>query len=246
MKGLRSMNMEKNRIVIDLKVETFKRCWLFSDLNADEVKEIASLADLRRFGKGEFIFHEGEPADFLCIVNSGKVKQFKASPSGKVFTTVISASSNPLCAVALFGEKSYFLSAQAISETSILFVTRKDFLSFVEKYPIIKTRSLVTMAKVINSAYERLCDFVGETASQRVLNVLYMLYFKFGGSVSFTREEIADMAGTTTETTVRVLGKLKAEGIIESRRGGIVILDETKLRNICRCSYLIPVDGSGV
>jgi CRP/FNR family transcriptional regulator, nitrogen oxide reductase regulator len=230
-------------MAIDLKVETFKRCWLFSDLDTDRVKEVASLADLRRYCKGEFIFHEGDPADFLYIVASGTVKQFKSSPSGRAFTTVISASGNPLCAVALFGTKAYFLSAQAISEANVYFVTRKGFLSFVEKYPVIMTRSLVTMGMVINSAYERLSDFVGETASQRVLNVLYMLYFKFGDAVFFTREEIADMAGTTAETAVRVLGKLRAAGIIESRRGGVVVLDETKLRNVCRRSYLIPVSG---
>ena len=102
-------------------------------------------------------------------------------------------------------------------------------------------RVLYTASLLINSAYERLSDFAGETAAQRVLNVLFMLFFKFGDTVSITREEIADVAGTTAETTIRVLGKLRDEGIIRSRRGGIDVLDRQKLRAVCRRSYLIPL-----
>jgi CRP/FNR family transcriptional regulator len=223
----------------DLMVETFKRCWLFSDLHASAVEEIAALSIARRFSKNEVIFHEGDPSDFLYIVSSGVVKQFKCTDSGRLFTTVISTSSNALLPIALFGASAYFLSAKAISDTVALVVSKREFLSFVEKYPIVKDKVLLVMGKVIDSAYERLSDFVGEPASRRVLNVLYMLYSKFGNSVSFNREEVADMAGTTVETTVRVLKNLKAANIIRSRRGGIIILDERQFREICRSSYVI-------
>jgi len=220
-------------------VETLKRCWLFSDLHANAVEEIAALSIARRFSKNEVIFHEGDPSDFLYIVSSGVVKQFKSTDSGRLFTTVISTSSNALLPIALFGASAYFLSAKAISDTVALVVSKREFLSFVEKYPIVKDKVLLVMGKVIDSAYERLSDFVGEPASRRVLNVLYMLYSKFGNSVSFNREEVADMAGTTVETTVRVLKNLKAANIIRSRRGGIIILDERQFREICRSSYVI-------
>jgi CRP/FNR family transcriptional regulator, nitrogen oxide reductase regulator len=224
----------------DLKVETFKRCWLFSDLSARAVEQIAQLSTVSRFSKNQMIFQEGDPSDFLYVVGSGKVKQFKSSGSGKIFTTVISTSGNALLPIALFGSETFFLSAQAINDTVIYVISKRQFLSFIEKYPIVKDRMLFVMGKVIDSAYERLCDFVGETASRRVLNVLYMLYSKFGDAVSFNREELADMAGTTVETTVRVLRELKASRIVESRRGCVVILDHEELRRTCRSSYVIP------
>ncbi len=227
----------------DLKVETLKRCWLFSSLPGEAVQEIAALSAVRRFVKNEVIFHEGDPSDFLYTVCSGVVKQFKRTGSGRLFTTVISTTGNALLPIAVFGASTYFLSAEAISNTVTLVVSKKEFLSFVEKYPTVKDKVLVIMAKVIDSAYERLSDFVGEPASRRVLNVLYMLYLKFGASVSFNREEVADMAGTTVETTVRVLKNLKAGRIIESKRGGVVILDETKFREMCRGSYFIRTTG---
>ncbi len=66
-----------------------------------------------------------------------------------------------------------------------------------------------------------------------------MLYFKFGDAVPVTKEELADMAGTTTETAIRVLGSLKKIGAIASGRGQIRILNKIKLRSLSHCSYLI-------
>jgi len=227
----------------DLKIETLKRCWLFFSLPREAVEEIAVLSTVRRFAKNEVIFHEGDPSDFLHTVSSGVVRQFKRTDSGRLFTTVISTTGNALLPIAVLGANTYFLSAEAISNTVTLVVSKKEFLSFVEKHPSVKDKVLVIMAKVIDSAYERLSDFVGEHASQRVLNILYMLYLKFGASVSFNREEVADMAGTTVETTVRVLKNLKDGRIIESRRGGVLILDEPKFRQMCRSSYFIRTTG---
>jgi CRP-like cAMP-binding protein len=69
--------------------------------------------------------------------------------------------------------------------------------------------------------------------------LIYMLYFKFSDTLPVTREEIADTAGTTSETRIRVLGQLRNLGIIDSRRGRITVLNKTKLRDVSRCSYLI-------
>ncbi len=227
---------------IDLKVEALKRSWLFRDLRIDGINEIASLAVSRRFDKGESIFHEGDLPKFLYVITSGKVKQFKSSLSGRSFTVFINSFGDPLNVMALFGAKSSFASAQAIGETKTLVIAKKDFLSFVEKHPIVMTRLIYVMGMIVNSVCDRLSDLAGETASQRVFNVLHMLYRKFGNhTVSFTREEIADFAGTTPETAVRVLSSLKAAGIIETKRGRIVILDEMKLRDMCRRSYKVPL-----
>jgi CRP-like cAMP-binding protein len=57
-----------------------------------------------------------------------------------------------------------------------------------------------------------------------------MLSAKLGSTLPFTRQEIAGMAGTTTETAIRVMGHLKERGIISSVRGKVTILDEEKLR----------------
>jgi CRP/FNR family transcriptional regulator len=224
---------------IDLKVETLKRWWLLSDVDECQVRQLSCLTRSRRFTKGEVIIRQGDSPDFLYVVSSGMVRLFRTSICGRTFTTYISSSSDELNLAALFGAEEYFLSAEAMSETSVLSITRSDFLAFVQNCSTAKDRILARLGEVLNSTYERLCDLAGEIASQRVLNVLYMLHRRFGSMAGLRREDIARMAGTTIETTVRTIADLKTARVIESRRGGIVVIDEKKLDEICRSSYVI-------
>jgi len=229
---------------VDLRTEILRRSTIFRSLDAEQVAEIAPCAAFQRFLRDEFIFHQGDPASFLYIVASGKVKQFKQSLSGKSFTTAILSSGDTLNAVALYGSPAFFVSAQAMNETTILRISREDFLAFVGKYPVVTERFVSLLGRVVNSAWERLTDFVGEMVCQRIYNVLYMLQGKFGDAVPITKEELAEMVGTSTETAIRVLGSLKKSGIIASGRGQIRILDRVKLGRMSRRSYLIRREES--
>jgi CRP-like cAMP-binding protein len=229
----------RDRTKLDLKVEIFRRSTLFSCLGTGELEQLTPVANFRHCSKDEIIFRQGDPPTFLYLVASGKVKQYKVSRPGKAFTASIMSSGDPLNAVSLFGAKAFFVSAQAMVETTLLTVPRHEFLSFVDKYPIVVTRLVYLLGRVVNSAWERLTDFAGEMTCQRVFNMIYMLYFKFGSTIPVTKEGIADMTGTTTETTIRILARLKKLGVIDSKRGRIIVLDESKLRELSQCSYLI-------
>jgi len=229
----------EHRARVDLKTEILRRSTIFNCLDTEQVAEIAPCATFHRFLKDEFVFHQGDPASFLYVVASGKIKQFKQSLSGKSFTTAILASGDTLNAVALYGSPAFFVSAQAMNETTVLRISRADFLAFVHKYPMVTERFVSLLGRVLNSAWERLTDFVGEMVCQRIYNVLYMLHVKFGDAVPITKEELADMVGTTTETAIRVLGSLKKLGVIASARGQIRILNKVKLRGVSRRSYVI-------
>jgi len=164
-------------------------------------------------------------------VQYGRVKLFKASASGKEFVAHIAGPGNTLNVAALFGAKPHFLSAQCIEDTSILCVGREEFLSFLNKYPSIATRIIAIMGEVTNIAYEKIIDLLVEKVDLRVSNVLFMLSSKFGTTLSLTCRDIADIAGTTTESTIRVIGKLKKEGILNSHREKIEILDRQGFAN---------------
>ena len=73
-------------------------------------------------------------------------------------------------------------------------------------------------------------EILPERVEQRLVSVLLMLSAKLGPTIPFTRQEIADMAGTTIETTIRTMSILRDRGIIRSVRGKVIILDEQKLK----------------
>ena len=223
----------------DSKIAVFKQSPSFAHLAENELKEIADLARLHHFAKGEFVFLEGDPSDFCNVVQEGRVKLFKQSFSGKTFTVKVAYRGDTLHAVVLFEGKPRWATAQAMDKVTLLRIRREDFMSFVTNRLSILMKIIGVLGEQAHSAHERLIDMVGERAEQRLLNVFNMLCSKFGTTLSFTSEELADLAGTTTETTIRVISQLKKSGLISSSRGKICILDEARLRHTSYGPYLI-------
>jgi CRP-like cAMP-binding protein len=214
-------------------VKVLKHCSTFAGLGEAQLNEIAAAARPHHFNKGNFIFHQGDPPNFFYVVQQGIVKTFKVSPFGKHIIVKIASFGDTLNASALFGEK-HFVSAQAIDEVVVLSIRKKEYLSLVNKYPLIAMNIVTILGKGLDNEYERILDLVGETVEHRLCNFLFMLFIKFGTILSLTREELANLAGTTTETTIRVLSKLKAAGIISSGRGKIIISNQAKLQALAQ------------
>jgi CRP/FNR family transcriptional regulator len=212
------------------KAEVVKQSFIFSRLGDDELAELANLAAERSFTAGEFIFWEEDAPDWFYIVAEGQVKALKHSSSGKEFIIAFFGPGEIFGEVAVFENKPYPASAQAVAETRVLGIKREDFLAFLANRPQVALRIINVLGGRLREAQGRLRDFAGERVEQRLARTLLMLSSKLGSTLPFTRQEIADMAGTTTETAIRFMSRLKDGGIIRSVRGKTIILDETKLR----------------
>jgi len=223
------------------KVEIFKKSLSFAHLSKEHLTELATHATIRYFPKKTFVFHEGDPASHLCIVQYGRVKLSKTSASGKEYVPHIAGPGNTLNVAALFGQKPHFLTAQCIEDASVLSVGKEDFLSFLDAYPSVARKIIAILGEVVNQSYERVIDLLVERVDLRVSSVLFMLSSKFGSTLSLTCRDIADIAGTTTESTIRVISKLKKEGVLISHREKIEILDPVRLHESSR-----PVIGEEI
>ena len=212
------------------KIEVLQQSLIFSSLNKEQLTELASIAIEHSFMPGEFIFLEEDAPDRFYIVQEGKVKVLKHSSLGKEFIIAFFSPGEMFGEVAVFEDRPYPASAQAVVETKVLGINSRDFLAFLASHPTIALRIIGILGGRLRDAQNRLRDLAGERVEQRLSTILLMLASKFGSTLPFTRQEIADMAGTTTETAIRVLSRLKDSGIIRSARGKIIILDETKLR----------------
>jgi len=212
------------------KAEVLKQSFIFSSLNEDELAELAGLAIERSFVPDEFIFWDGDAPEWFYIIAEGRVKVVKHSSLGKEFIIAFFGSGEMFGEVAVFEDKPYPASAQVVAETKVLGIKREDFLSFLAHRPQVALRIISVLGGRLRDAQSRLKDLAGERVEQRLAQTLLMLSAKLGSTLPFTRQEIADMAGTTTETAIRFMSRLKDGGIIRSTRGKIIILNETKLR----------------
>jgi len=212
------------------KFEVLKRATIFTGLDGEELFELTGMAVERSFSAGEFVFWDGDAPEWFYLVASGKVKVIKHSSLGKEFTIAYFGAGEMFGEVAVFENKVYPASAQVVDETIVLAIKRQDFLSFLASHPEVAMRIMSVLGGRLRDAQSRLRDLAGERVEQRISRTLLMLSAKLGKTLPFTRQEIADMSGTTTETAIRFLSNLRERGIIGSTRGKIIILDESKLR----------------
>jgi len=213
-----------------IKERTLSKSTIFSGLNEEELAELATLTRQHSYLAGEFIFWEGDPPHRFFIVASGRVKVVKHSSLGKEFVLAFFGQGEMFGEVAVFESKPYPGSAQAVSDTEVLSMERKDLLSLLADRPDMALSIINVLGGRLRDAQNRLRDLAGERVEQRVARTLLMLSAKIGPTLPFTRQEIADMSGTTIETTIRVMSRLRGARIIRSSRGKTVIVDEAKLR----------------
>lgn len=212
------------------KDQILRNSSIFSSLNEEEIGDLADITVEHTVHSGKFVFWEGDAPDWLYIVAQGRVKVLKHSSLGKEFVIAFFGPGEMFGEIAVLENKPYPASAQAVAETKVLGIKRKDFLSFFAHHPEVALRIINVLAGRLRDAQGRLRDIAGERVEQRLARTFVMLASKLGPTLPFTRQEIADMTGITAETAIRAMSRLKNEGIIRSVRGKTIIIDEVKLK----------------
>jgi len=210
--------------------EILRQSLIFSGLRDDDISEFSKVTSERHFSVGDFIFWEGDEPEWFYIVSQGKIKVVKHASSGREFIIAFFDPGEMFGEVAVFENKPYPASAQAAEESIVLGIKKSDFLGFLAKRPEVALRIIQVLSGRLRDAQARLKDIAGERVEQRIASILLMISSKLGSEIPFTREEIANMAGTTTETTIRVMSRFKDEGVVQSKRGMTIIVDEDKLK----------------
>jgi CRP/FNR family transcriptional regulator len=203
---------------------------IFAALDNDKLQELSLIARERRSSANETIFWEGDPSDWFYVVAEGKVKVSKLTSNGREIILAFFGPGDILGEAAVFENKPYPASAQSVSETRLVGIKKSGLIEFLMKHPDISLEIISTLSSRLREAQSRLRDLAGERVEQRLSRMLLRLSERLGDTLPFTRQELSDMAGTTTETTIRILSQWKERGIIQSVRGEVTIADKVKLK----------------
>jgi len=213
--------------------------FIFSMLGEPEVAELARVSLVQRFPAEEFVFLEGSRPDRLFILAEGQIKVIKHSPTGRDFTVAFFNPGEMFGEVAVFENKPYPASAQATCQTTVVSIPKKAFLGFLARRPEVALRIIAVLGGRLRDSQSRLKDLAIERVEQRLASILHMLSAKFGPSLPFTRQELAEMTGTTTETAIRTIIQLKKMRVIETARGRITITAPDNLRRLAEGETLL-------
>lgn len=213
---------------------------VFSGLCAHDLTKLDETKSSNVYKKGQILFHEGtRPMGIFCI-NRGKVKVYKLGADGKEQIIQIAKEGDILGYKAMLGEENYPVSTETLEESNICFVPRNNFIEILEKSPDLYQKLLKKVCQEIGVMTENITNLAQKSVRERLALTLVMLNDTYGmdatenGSVTInlTREDLANIVGTATETLIRLLHDLKEEHLIETEGRKITIRDTKKLAKI--------------
>jgi len=210
----------------------------FRTLSASERERIAAATREQSAAKGTALFREGQPADSLWAVKDGVIHIVKSGGDGREMVIEVIPPGELFGAVVALENRPYPASAIAAEPSVVWRMPASLARELCQQHPTLRSAILEQVTSRLRGAHDRLRSIALEHVEQRLARMLLTLVEKIGereGGVlqlSVTRQELADMIGTTVETTIRITSKWQQAGIVTSSRHHLGLVDPTALRRI--------------
>lgn len=203
--------------------------------DADSLEKLTTSHTTNIYKKKQRIYSEGNYPHSLFYINSGKIRTFKTNDFGKELTIGLFTAGDFLGYNALFENTPYKETAETLEESEISLIERRDFEILVNNNKTVAQKFIRLLAKNVTEKEDQLMSLAYNSLRKRVADAIVALIkkYKAAGQENFylqiSREDLAHIAGTTTESLIRTLSDFKNEKIIEAEAGYIKVLNEEKL-----------------
>jgi len=215
---------------------------VFSRLAPGDRKAIADVAAVREFHRGDLIFEQESPSDAFYAIVSGRVKIFKMMPNGKDIILEVFGPGDPLGAVAAYMGRPFPASASALEDTTCVLIPRPAFFHLLEQHPSLVRGLLLGLTTRLVELTNRLAELTGGRIEPRFARLFVKLAREMGRAqdgatfipLPLSRQELADLTGTTIETCIRIMSRWGKEEIVRTEKDGFVVLNAGALGDIAR------------
>ena len=193
--------------------------------------------DVNKYKKKQTVYNEGNRAARLFYIIKGKVKAFKTNDDGKELVVDLYNEGDFVGYVALLEGSSYKETTEAIEDSELAIIPKADFDELMNNNAQVAQKFIQLLAKNVASKEQQLLGLAYNSLRKKVAEALMSLQRKYKTgeehfSISISRENLASIAGTATESLIRTLGDFRTEKIIDIKDGNIIILHEKKLENM--------------
>lgn len=202
-----------------------------------ELQTLSKQRPVSKYKKKEVIFHVGDTPHYVFFLNKGSIKTYKTHDDGKEYITNLYKAGDFFGHVAIFENRSYADSALVMEESEICKIPKEDFLNLIYKNRDVAAKFIRLLSNQVEEQEKQLLSLAYNTVRKRTAEALLQL-LKQGtdkakaNSLRVTREDLASLAGTATETVIRCLSEFKEDELIEVNGREIVVLDPEGLENI--------------
>ncbi len=205
---------------------------LFEGLPADDVTAILAAAHRRRHGRAEFVCRQGDPVDAVYMVATGQVRLSQLEPDGQEVVIRFIGPGDIFGAVAAFKATQFPVSGEVVEASEVLAWDRATMTSLVARHPRLGQNLMAILSARIQEMRERIGDLQTQRVERRIARALLRLAQQAGQrtetgiliNLPLSRQDLAEMTGTTLYTVSRVLSQWEADDIVKPGRERVEIL----------------------
>ncbi len=204
----------------------------------EDLKKLSCERKVKRYKKKEMIFSEGTIPAGLYFLNKGKVKTFKTHELGKELITGLYKEGDFFGYLALLEDNHHNETAEVLEDAEITVLPREDFFMLIHANPNVMKKFIKVLSDNIADKEEQLVKLAYSSVRKRVAEALLLLQKRYSEntqdrfSISFSREDLANIVGTATESLIRTLSDFKQEKLIDIKGSNITILETDKLMRL--------------
>ncbi len=211
---------------------------LFRHLTREEVDKINFEKDFRHYRRGDVLYQEGNRINGFYCINKGIIKVFKTGLDGKEQIIRFAKKGDIIAYRSVISNEPACTTAEVIEDSYVCFIPSEILFAFVKTNPSFSFELMKLTCHELEEANSYITDIAQKTVRERLAEILLHLMGEFGLDdnhylkISLTREELANIVGTATESVIRLLSEFKSDKLIELHGRKIKIIDPKGLEKI--------------
>jgi CRP/FNR family transcriptional regulator len=219
---------------------TLRSCQLFTGLPLEDLESIASVTVAKNLDRGEYLFHEGDPALGFYVIQRGAVNVHRVTASGKEQVIHVFRTGDSFAEVALASATGYPADARALESTQVLLVQKAGILALLKRQPLLALRMLGSMSSHLRVLVGQLEDLTLKDVETRLANWLIKRCPQPAGEspvnieLTMTKRTLAAELGTVSETFSRTLAKFRHQKLLTVKGKTVTVLSPQKLQALLR------------
>ena len=209
------------------------------DMPLEELENFRAAGMVALYRPRQVVFSEGNPATGLYLLCHGSVKLYHSDRFGREHILEVANPGAVLGELPMGTSQALSVSAEALTDSQLCFLPRERLTQFLQRFPDTGIRLIGALSTELAAARRKVRDLALKGAESRLADLLLQLA-RAGGDLTsgqrlrlgYTRRELADMIGVSTETAIRLLARLKQKRIVRIERRDLVIADPDRLTQV--------------
>ena len=212
---------------------------MFRGCSAEDQRRLSAMATVRDYERGEYLWHEGDAAESLTILLKGQVKLVRHAEGGDVILEIFGVG-EPVGAIAVYNYIPYPASAICLEPVTLLSIPRREYFELLDRNPEFARAIIRELTRIAVALTRKLGELRGQKVDARIARLFLALAERMGREtdegieipLQLTRQEVADLVGTTVESAIRVLSRWGREHVLVTGEKRFVIPSKAKLQAV--------------